>query len=182
MADALDAEIGPAATRRLFSACGLAGYLDAAPEHMVDEREVAALHAVIAAELDPETARIVSWSAGARTGDYLLARRIPQAAQRLLRVLPSRLASRFLLAAVQRNAWTFVGSGDFRVTSGVPVRITISGCPICRDVAAGAPRCGYFAATFQRLYRTLVHPKAEVREIACTAGETRRCEFEIRWP
>lgn len=182
MAEALDAEIGTAATRRLFAGCGLAGYLDASPEHMIDEREVARLHAAIGAELGPDAAGIVCRSAGARTADYLLAKRIPRAAQWLLRALPARSASRLLLATIERNAWTFVGSGRLYATAQTPAQIVIVACPLCRDMSTGTSSCAYYAATFERLYRMLVHPDAVVREVRCAAAGSSACEFELRWP
>ena len=48
-----------------------------------------------------------------RTGDYLLAHRIPKPVQALLKRLPAPLAARVLLAAITRHAWTFAGSGRF---------------------------------------------------------------------
>ncbi len=182
MAAALDETLDRAATRDVFAAAGLAGYLDAPPDRMVDEREVSALHAAVVSSLGAELARAVSRSAGLRTGDYLLANRIPGPAQLLLRVLPARLASRLLLAAIGRNAWTFAGSGTFRAASGALARISIAGCPICRELTADWPACAYFSATFERLFRVLVHPGAEVRETACEARGEAACVFEVRWP
>jgi bacteriochlorophyll 4-vinyl reductase len=50
----------------------------------------------------------------------------------LLPRLPTPLASRVLLAAVSRQSWTFAGSGVFRAEPGRPVRLSLTGCPICR--------------------------------------------------
>lgn len=182
VATALEAEAGPRATREVFAAAGIAAYLDAPPTTMVDEREVSALHAALAAGLEAERAQAVSRSAGLATGDYLLANRIPGPAQRLLRVLPARLASRLLLAAIGRNAWTFVGSGAFSAAPGAPARISVTGCPVCRELTAEQAACTYFAATFERLFRSLVHPQAEVREVACEARGETACTFEVGWP
>jgi len=147
----------------------------------VYEREVIALHGVLRARLQPPTAGAISRQAGQATGDYLLAHRIPRAARHLLRALPAPIASRILLAAIGRHAWTFAGSGRFHARGGRPVVITIADCPICRDARADAPQCGYYAATFARLYQELVHPRATVRQTACMACGASACRFEIDW-
>lgn len=181
MAEALDEAVGPSATHRLFAACGLGHHLDAPPEHMVDERDVAALHAVVDAALDRHHARAVCRSAGVRTGDYLLAHRIPRPAQRLLRILPTGVAARLLIAAIRRHTWTFAGSGRFHARAGRSATIAIAQCPLCRELTAESPRCDYFAATFERLFRALVHPGARAVETACEASGDDACQFEVRW-
>lgn len=181
MAEALHDQAGAATAERVFTAAGLAGYLDRAPSDMVDEREVAALHAAVLVHLGDDAGARVCRSAGAKTADYLLANRIPAAAQRLLHWLPPAIGSRFLLAAVARNAWTFAGSGAFSARNGKRPRVTITGCPFCREMTADAPRCDYLAATFERLYRVLVHSRTQVREIACEATGDAACVFELSW-
>ncbi len=181
MAEALAEEVGSAATRRVFAACSLAHYLDAPPAQMVAEADVSALHAAVVRELDLDTVRAVCRSAGLRTADYLLAHRIPRLAQGVLRRLPPGLASRLLLAAIARNAWTFVGSGQFQATGGASPRIAIAGCPICQQLRTATPACAYFAATFERLYRELVHPTAIAYEVECAAMGAAACVFQVRW-
>jgi divinyl protochlorophyllide a 8-vinyl-reductase len=151
------------------------------PEHMLDEREVTQLQSAVRAALDDYVARRVLVDAGRRTGDYLLARRIPQAVQHILRCLPPALASRMLLAAIRRNAWTFSGSGHLSARYGPPVELSLKGCPLCHGVAADAPICDYYTATFERLFRELVSPRSVAREIACHARGANACVFEIVW-
>ena len=117
------------------------------------------------------------------TGDYLLAHRIPPLAQRLLRSLPAFLAARLLLKAVQRNAWTFVGSGEFSASAviGQPVVLRIRHNPLCQGLASSVPACDYYAMTFERLFQVLVHPQARVFEVACEACGDPECRFEVRW-
>lgn len=181
VAEALDAQLGEADRADIFRAAGLGAYLQAMPDSMVDEREVIALHQRLRPTLGAARAREVAREAGLRTGDYLLANRIPRAAQILLRVLPPFLASRVLLKAISRNAWTFAGSGVFSAQPGHPVRISIEGCPLCRDVTADEPICDYYAATFERLFRVLVSRHATVTETACQAMGAPACLFEVRW-
>lgn len=182
MVEALDDDVGPDVTRRIFQSCDLDGYIDAPPVDMVDEREVSKLHAAVVSDLGMARSRVVSWSAGLRTGDYLLKNRIPRAAQSIIRFLPASLASRSLLAAIRRNAWTFVGSGRFVATSGLSsAQMSVTDCPLCCELTASTPRCDYFAATFEHLFRSLVHPGSEIEETSCMANGASACVFGIQW-
>jgi divinyl protochlorophyllide a 8-vinyl-reductase len=181
LAEALRADGGEDQARQVFAAAGLADYLHAPPTHMVDEREVAMLHRALRAELGDPHAEAIARDAGARTGAYLLAHRIPRAAQWVLKRLPAVLASHVLLAAVRRNAWTFAGSGCFTARGGRPSRIAIAQCPLCHGAAAAGPSCAFYAATFERLFRALVTDRTRVVETACTAAGADACRFEARW-
>lgn len=181
MAEVLRADLGENATTALFACAGLAGYLAVEPRDMVDENEVARLHQHLRETLGGEHAAKVGREAGMRTADYLLARRIPKPVQWLLKRLPARLAAHVLLSAIRRNAWTFVGSGRFTASAGNPSRLAIAGNPLCRGTTSPVPVCDYYAATFERLFSELVHPKARVIETACEAAGGDACRFEVRW-
>lgn len=181
VAEALRAQLGEQVTAELFGNVGLGHYLQTMPGHMVDEREVIALHQFLRPSLGAARARAVSREAGVRTADYLLAKRIPRPAQLVLRLLPPALASRVLLRSIGGHSWTFAGSGHFHAGSGYPVRLSIADCPLCRGVTAAEPVCDYYAATFEHLYRALVSPRATVVETACEAMGAPACVFEIRW-
>ncbi|MBK1669786.1 bacteriochlorophyll 4-vinyl reductase [Rhodovibrio sodomensis] len=179
--EALDGLYGRATTYAVFADAGLTSYLEAWPREMVAEGAVAGLNRALHAHL-PETGfRRVAREAGGRTGDYLLAHRIPKPVQALLRPAPAWLASRVLLAAIARNAWTFAGSGRFDAAAGRPCVVTIAGCPLCREIAADHPVCDTYTGTFERLFRELVHPQAAATETACQAAGAKACRFEIRW-
>lgn len=181
IAEAVAARFGAGATARLFLAAGLSRHLTAPPSRMVDETEVIRLHAELRAMFGLEAARELSREAGRLTAGYLLAHRIPKPMRILLPKLPARLASRILLVAVSRHAWTFAGSGHFTATPGRPVRLRIRDCPLCRGAESGEPLCEFYSATFEHLYRALVHPAATGRQTACQASGAPACEFEIRW-
>jgi divinyl protochlorophyllide a 8-vinyl-reductase len=181
LAEVLPAFVGSRATWQLFESAGLAAYLQTPPEQMVDETEVTRLHRTMRAALGSEMASRASRSAGQRTADYLLAHRIPKPVQTLLKALPAALASPLLLAAIRRHAWTFAGSGEFTATAGCPVRLSIRNNPLCKGVSTEAPACDFYAATFERLFRVLVHPQATVLETACEACGDEACQFEVRW-
>ncbi len=181
VAEVLRERLGADALARLFGLAGLAAYVDRPPQAMVDETEVTQLHAVLRALLGAAAAARVAREAGTRTGDYLLAHRIPKPVQALLKVLPAPLAARVLLGAITRHAWTFAGSGEFAAEPGRPVRLAIRHNPMCRGLTSDMPACDFYAATFERLFRVLVHPRATVVETACEACGDDACRFEVRW-
>jgi divinyl protochlorophyllide a 8-vinyl-reductase len=181
VAEVLPALLGAAGTHALFDAAGLGAYLSNPPEQMVDEAEVARLHRVLRQQLGPQVAGQVARSAGTRTADYLLARRIPQPVQWLLKRLPARLAARVLLQAISRHAWTFAGSGQFKAVPGQPCVLSIHDNPLCRGVSSALPACDFYSATFERLFQVLVHPAVQVVETHCEARGDPVCRFELRW-
>jgi divinyl protochlorophyllide a 8-vinyl-reductase len=199
LGEALDELAGAAATDAVFGAAGLLRYRQAPPSTMVDEAVVTALHAALRNSLAPADAATVARRAGALTGDYLLANRIPAPVRALLRALPAAWAARLLVRAMAQHAWTFAGSGAFSavvcsgrsgpvviarpvVGSGRPrMRLAVSSCPLCRGSSAPAPICDYFAATFERLFTALVSSSATVRETDCQATGSSACRFEVSW-
>ena len=181
VAEVLPARVGQSATQALFERAGLLHYLRQPPQQMVEEAEVRQLHHTLRETLGAEQAREVSAAAGRATADYLLAHRIPKPLQHVLKRLPAAWSARVLLAAITRNAWTFVGSGDFTARVGRPVVLTIRHNPLCQGLAADTPACDFYAATFERLFQVLVHPASGVLEVACEACGDAECRFEIRW-
>lgn len=182
VAEALRGRGGEPAALEVFRSAGLLGLLEQPPQHMVDEADVLTLHLALRAVLGAQAASIVASDAGRRTGDYLLAHRIPRLAKVVLEWLPAPLAARALLKAVGRHAWTFAGSGDFSVEFGSTLVLSIRHNPLCRGVTSQAPCCSFYAATFERLFQDLVHPMTSVREISCEACGAHACRFEVRWP
>jgi divinyl protochlorophyllide a 8-vinyl-reductase len=182
VAEVLVERFGVLRMAAIFRRAGLAQYVDALPKQMVDEAEVIRLHVELRATLDAAATRDVAREAGRRTGDYLLAHRIPRPVQWLLKSLPPPLAARVLLAAITRHAWTFAGSGRFEVLGYSPVRVSISGNPLARGVRADMPQCDYYAATFERLFCALVSRHSTVVETHCEAAGAAACVFEMRRP
>lgn len=173
--------LGPAMAVPIFSAAGLEQRLREPPGTMVPECEVTALHRALRDLLGDSEADHVAREAGRLTARYLLGYRIPRLLQRLLRLLPARLSALVLVGAIGRHAWTFAGGGTFRQTSRWPLRLEIAHGPIARAGPANHPVCGYYAATFETLFRALVNPTTSVAEIACEAMGDRSCVFELRW-
>lgn len=181
VAEVLRARRGEAAAAALFGRAGLLPYLTQPPEAMVDETEVMRLHQVLRDSLGHAAACEVARESGTRTADYLLAHRIPHLAQAVLKRLPAPLAARMLLSAIRGHAWTFAGSGTFQAQAGHPVVLSITHNPMCRGVRLDQPGCDFYAATFERLFRVLVHPAARAIETHCEACGDPSCRFELRW-
>lgn len=174
---ALDRAGGTALRRAVLAAAGLRTLPDGTA--MIDEAEAARLHQAlrrVAPALAPEIAR----DAGRRTGDYLLAHRIPAVAQRVLRALPAGLAAALLSRAITRHAWTFAGSGRFEIAARRPMTFTIRDNPLVRGERAGDCLCHWHAAVFERLFRALADPAVTVRETACAGRGDPACTFLIR--
>jgi divinyl protochlorophyllide a 8-vinyl-reductase len=150
---------------------------------MVPEADVSDLYRTLRLRLDAAEAEAEGGArlAGDKTAAYVLANRIPRAAQMLLRLLPPRFAAPVLLSSITKHMWTFAGSGTVSIVRAASPRIAIEGCPICRGSSAWAPLCGYYAASVEGLFRELVTAKATVVEVACQALGGNGCVFEIRW-
>lgn len=183
--EALRQRFGERRASEVFERAGLAAYTRVPPVAMIDEGEVIRLHQALRADLGAPLASEVAREAGRLTADYLLAHRIPRAAQSVLRWLPAPLAASLLLAAIRRHAWTFSGSGRFAIARAPSwqgrARVSIADNPLCRGVTDGQPACDYYAGTLERLFRVLVHPSTRVVEVACEASGAAACVFEFRW-
>ncbi|TCP62361.1 divinyl protochlorophyllide a 8-vinyl-reductase [Rhodovulum bhavnagarense] len=145
---------------------------------LMDEGPAAAMHRALRARL-PGRAPDLLREAGARTGDYILAHRIPALAQRVLKLLPSAMAAPILAKAIEKNSWTFAGSGAFRVVSTRPLVFELTDNPLIRGESAPHPICGWHEAVFDRLFQTLVDKRLRTRETCCTASGGGLCRFEI---
>jgi divinyl protochlorophyllide a 8-vinyl-reductase len=168
---------GEAVTAKLLARAGVVQLPDPALG-LIDEAPAARLHQALRAEL-PDAAPRLAREAGARTGDYILAHRIPAKAQTLLRLLPARLAAPILARAVAKHAWTFCGSGDFRLVSTWPVVFEIADNPVVRGERSDTPLCHWHAAVFERLFAALCGPDWRCTEVACCAQGARACRFEM---
>lgn len=163
----------------LFAAAGAQCWLAQPPSAMMDPFAAGRLHQAVRALLPPDQATTVMTDAGRRTADYLLAHRIPSAAQYVLRALPPWLSARLLTAAIRKHAWTFAGPGRFTARGYV---FTLTGNPLCFGEKAPGPVCAWHAAVFERLFQALVHPSALVTETDCEASGAIACRFVIHWP
>jgi divinyl protochlorophyllide a 8-vinyl-reductase len=182
MAEALCSFLGRAETRTLMNAVHLGAYFDRPPKNMVPQTEVAALHTQVWRQLDLAAFKQVSADAGRRTGDYLLANRIPKPVQWLLKRLPDKMAARILSQAIAKHAWTFAGSGVFGYGWQPRLVYSIKGNPITAGLHTELPVCDYYAATFERIFRELVNDDWRAVEFDCEASGADACRFEICAP
>jgi bacteriochlorophyll 4-vinyl reductase len=115
---------------------------------------------------------------GLATGDYILAHRIPPAAQWLLKALPWRLSARLLSRAIARNAWTFAGSGQFLVMT--PLIFALRANPLVQRRGGGSPAMRLASG---RLHAALSDPRSSASHLPRTAllrhGPC-ACRFEMR--
>lgn len=174
---AVSALYGVGAAQLIFEAAGLGRYLEAPPTAMVDEHEPVALFAAIRAMLPPAEADRVLAEAGYRTAHYILDHRIPPLARKTMPKLHPEIASRLLVPAISRHAWTFAGSGVFRGKvmdwARPRVRLEIVGNPLA------TPGCPWHAAVFRTLFSTLCGCTATTRHLECCAAGSSRCVTEL---
>ena len=172
----LDAHLGTDQRCALLAEAGIGILPDGTA--MIDEAPVARLHQALRIR-HPAVARRLARRAGLATGNYILKNRIPLPAQRLLRTLPAWLSARLLARAIAQHAWTFAGSGHFRVATGRPLAFEIDDNPVVRGERAVAPVCDWHAAVFERLYCALVADDYVVQESKCAARGDGVCRFEL---
>lgn len=146
-------------------------------EGMMPEGPAARVHQALRA-IEPEMAPSLAWAAGERTGHYILARRIPQAAQVVLKVLPAGLAGPLLSKAIAKHSWTFTGSGTFHLAG--PLTFEIADNPIVRGEVSDVPLCHWHRAVFEVLFRKLVDPRLRCEEQTCCAMGAPACRFVLK--
>lgn len=173
----LETEIGTAQTARMLALSGIAARPDPAMG-LIDEAPVARLHQRLRQDL-PDAAARLARAAGARTGDYILTHRIPSPAQWGLRHLPASLSARLLSRAIARHAWTFCGSGEFRVLHTAPPVFAIVDNPVVRGERSGRPLCHWHAAVFETLFQALCGPGWRAVETQCCAQGAASCQFAL---
>lgn len=173
----LDEALGCAERDRLLRACGMAQ--PPTEDGLMDENPAAALHQRLRREY-PALAPALTRQAGERTGDYIVRNRIPLAALRVLRTLPSWLAAPLLANVIEKHAWTFAGSGKFRLLSRQPLVFELRDNPVVRGESAAGPICHWHAAVFQRLFTEIVDPNLRCEETRCCAAGAAACRFELR--
>jgi len=145
---------------------------------LIDEAPAARLHQAMRLEM-PEVAPMLAREAGWRTGDYILAHRIPKPAQALLRLLPARLSVPMLAKAIETHAWTFCGSGEFNLVQTWPARFEIADNPVVRGEHSDVPLCHWHGAVFERLFSSLCGSDWRCTETQCCAQGVKACRFEM---
>lgn len=172
----LEERLGPQRLRIILMSAGIRRLPDGSA--MIPEQDAARLHRAVR-HFERERADEILREAGARTADYILAHRIPKAAQAILKRLPASLAALILSRAIAQHAWTFAGSGSFRALT--PWRFEIAHNPLIADERSEHPLCIWHCAVFEKLYRTLVTKDAVCIEERCgSQAPDAACLFSIR--
>jgi len=143
---------------------------------LMPQAPAARMHQALRA-LEPEMAPSLAWAAGERTAQYILANRIPQLAQLFLGGLPPKLAAPILSKAIAKNAWTFAGTGTFRIKG--PLQFEIQDNPIVSGEVSATPLCHWHCAVFETLFQKLVDPELQCRESTCCAAGAKACGFVL---
>jgi divinyl protochlorophyllide a 8-vinyl-reductase len=94
--------------------------------------------------------------------------------------MPAGLAAPILSRAIATHAWTFAGSGCFKIEALRPPVFLIHDNPVVRGEASDVPLCHWHAAVFERLFRRLVSRRTTVAETACCAQGAPACRFALR--
>jgi divinyl protochlorophyllide a 8-vinyl-reductase len=169
--EALRALAGQDTVERIFAGAGLHRLLEFPPQDMVPASQAARLHAAIARELPPDLAFEIARESGRRTGEYILAHRIPRPAQWWLRALPARLSGRLLIKAICHHSWTFAGNAVVSFDPADPMELSIHDNPIA---VAG---CAWHRSVFQTLFHRLVSQDIVIEHPACCATGDQICRF-----
>lgn len=172
----LDETIGTGPRAMLMARSGLQEL--PADEGLMEETPAALLHQAVRAQY-PELAPELTRRAGLRTADYIISHRIPPVVMQLLVMAPPWLSGPLLARTIERHAWTFAGSGEFRVASKRPLVFELYDNPVVRGESAETPICHWHAAVFQRLFNNLVDQDLTCTETACCATGSDCCRFEL---
>lgn len=175
--DVLGEYKGTRARDEIFSEAGIR-YLPG-PEDPVRERQVNLVHQGIRQRFPAQSKEIFS-EAALIAADVVAEYRIPASGKTMLRKLPWPLATWMLVRSAHQHAWTFGGSGQFKANT--TAKMDLIGNPSIRGAQSDKPLCHFHAALFQRLFRTLVHPRMICVEHKCEAAGDDCCRFELSLP
>ncbi len=172
----LDEALGTGPREMLLSEAGMDQLPD--DEGMMPEGPAAALHQAVRAHY-PDSAPELTRRAGMHTADFIITRRMPFIVMQLLQSSPPWLAAPLLAKTIEKHAWTFAGSGKFKVVSKSPLIFELHDNPVVRGEHSDKNLCHWHSAVFQQLFTSLVDPSARCVETACCANGSDCCRFEI---
>ena len=172
------------AVRDGLGGTALAEMLDAAEmDHLptgaelVPEAKVLMFHNALR-DLYPDRAAELLIAGGEQSALDLMAEEISDRATAMLKSAPWPIAAWLISKTIKKSAWTFSGTGAFRVRHTLDFEIQDN--PLVRGHTAQAPACHWHRGYFGKLYRIMVHPQLECFETACCATGAPSCRFEIR--
>jgi divinyl protochlorophyllide a 8-vinyl-reductase len=154
---ALETTYGKNAAEDLLKKIGQGHWIGNLPKEMTEESKFHTLVTALQQEIGEKKTGEILKESGERTAKYLLKVRIPAPFQKLLKMLPPRLAFRLLLFAISKNAWTFAGSGEFSYALTRPPEITVRVTYPTHQVVGN-----FYLGTFSALLQELVNLKTEI--------------------
>lgn len=157
----------------VFAASGYSSLLNEPPDQMIDEAIPAQLFRTMWNTLPREQAAAIAYDAGLRTADYIIENRIPKKVRVLLRIMPTRIAMRVLLRAIEKHAWTFAGSGACSTQTSPDYLIRIKDNPLVM------PECCWHRGVFERLFGMLLAANVTVNHVQCGAAGDDACLFVV---
>ena len=172
----IDERLGAGARLKLMAQSGMKEL--PADTGLMAEEPAARLHQALRAEY-PDLAAELTRRAGVGTADYIISHRIPPVVINLLQHSPPWLSGPLLAKTIEKHAWTFAGSGGFRIVSRRPLVFELRDNPVVRGEFSPEPLCHWHAAVFQRLFQSLVDPQLQCVETACCASGSPVCRFEL---
>lgn len=172
--EVLETYAGAEERDRIFQEAGLK-FLPS-PQDPVRERLVAQLHQGIRRDL-PEIWRDIMVTAGEKAAQVVLDYRLDASARDLLRRLPWSLATWMLVRTTTQSAWTFSGSGDFRVLR--TSMLEISNNPVTRSEHSDVPVCLFQQPVLENVFARAVDIRLRCQETQCCAAGGESCRFEL---
>lgn len=172
--DVLETFVGVDERDRIFQDAGLK-FLPS-PQDPVRERLVAQLHQGIRRDL-PHLWRDIMVSAGEKAAQIVLDYRLDVSSRDLLRRLPWSLATWMLVRTTTQNAWTFSGSGDFRVLRTSTLEIANN--PVTRAETSNAPVCLFQQTVLETVFQRAIDTRLRFLETQCCAAGGETCRFEL---
>ena len=158
-----------------------AEHLDFFPDgtEMIAEEHAARFHQAVLRSF-PDKASDLARDAGGATADYIIANRIPKFARAILALLPRPVAENMLCRSIAEHAWTFAGSGVFKVDNQSSIAFEIRSNPIVLGMHTEHPVCDWHVAVFERLFSRLIGGGYNVVETSCCAMGDSACRFELQ--
>lgn len=147
-----------------------------AQDEPVREDKVARLHQSVR-HLWPENAAQIARAAGEDMADFTMETRMPERAQELLKKAPMPVGAWLLGQSLLQNAWTFSGSGTFRILNRL--EFGLSDNPLVQGETGTAPLCAFHAGLIERMFKALIDPGFVCTETGCSGHGHTECTFRL---
>jgi divinyl protochlorophyllide a 8-vinyl-reductase len=145
----------------------------------VREEKAARLHSTVR-RLWPDKSDDILRRAGSDSGSYILEHQLSKRARTLLNGMPKSAAAWMLAKSAEQQSWLFTGSGTFRVESSS--LFVLERNPLILGERSDKTLCHFHSALFETLFRAMVHPQLECREVTCLARGDDACTFRFDTP